>query len=159
MARLEGEWAAARALYEQALAIYRQAGDQEGVSVALGNLGAVAWEEGDLADGAAPATAKPSRSIRSWGTRTVSQSSLDGLAAVAAKGGAWERAARLAGAAEALRDAIGFELEPADRAFRERYLAEVRERLGEAGLEAALAEGRALTLEQAVRKALEDDEE
>ena len=73
------------------------------------------------------------------------------------KAGAWERAARLAGAAEALREASGYELEPADRAFRERYSAEVRAALGEAALEGAMAEGRALTLEQAMAEALESE--
>jgi hypothetical protein len=80
--------------------------------------------------------------------------SLDGLAAVAAKRGAWERAGRLAGAAQALLEPIGVVLAPVDRAFRERYLADVRERLGEAALEAAFAEGRRMTTEQAVARAL-----
>jgi hypothetical protein len=76
---------------------------------------------------------------------------------VAARLGAWERAAQLAGAAEALRETIGYELEPTDRAFRDRYLTEVRAALGETALEATMAEGRAMTLEEAVRLALEDD--
>jgi hypothetical protein len=47
---------------------------------------------------------------------------LDGLGAVAARLGAWERAARLAGSTQAFYEAIGYELEPTDRAFRDRYL-------------------------------------
>jgi hypothetical protein len=84
--------------------------------------------------------------------------SLDGLGAVAAQRGAWARAARLAGVAEALRDAIGCELDPTDRAFRERYLAQVHGQLGEARLAEVAAEGQAMTLEQAVCTALEEPE-
>jgi hypothetical protein len=80
---------------------------------------------------------------------------LDGLGAVAAKRGDWARAARMAGAAGARRESSGATLDPADRAFRERYLDEARATLGEARLEAAIAEGGALTLEQALREASE----
>ena len=41
-----------------------------------------------------------------------------------------------------------------DRAFRERYVAEVRERLGQVVFEAELVEGQAMTPEQAVEYAL-----
>ena len=43
------------------------------------------------------------------------------------------RAAWLAGAADALREAIGSEIEPADRIFRDKYMAEARASLGEEG--------------------------
>jgi predicted ATPase/Tfp pilus assembly protein PilF len=155
MARLEGEWAAARKLYDEAFAMSRQAGTPDGVSTVLDNLGAVACEEGDLRK--ARACYREALAIaQALGNRNEIAYSLDGLAAVAARQGAWARSARLAGAAQGLRDAIGYELEPIDRAFRERYVAEVREQLGEAALEAALAEGRALTLEQAIAYVQED---
>jgi hypothetical protein len=68
-----------------------------------------------------------------------------------------ERAARLFGAAEALREAIGTPLPPADRAEHDRSVAAVRTALGEEAFAAAWAEGRALTLEHAVAFALADD--
>lgn len=80
--------------------------------------------------------------------------SLDGLAAVAAKRGEWERAGRLAGAADALLETIGATLASVDRAFRERYLRDVREHLSEAALEAAVAEGRAMARDRAIEDAL-----
>jgi hypothetical protein len=55
---------------------------------------------------------------------------------------------------EALRAAIGLQLEAADQAFHERYVGELRTALGEAALEAARAEGRAMALENAVYAAL-----
>jgi non-specific serine/threonine protein kinase len=154
VARLEGAWGAARALYGHAVAAYKRAGHQSGVSASLLNLGAAACEAGDLRT--AGSSFREGLTIaRMLGSRVDISAALDGLGAVAAKRGAWTRAARLAGAAEALREAIGSELDAVDRAFRERSQAELRAALGEAALEAALAEGRAATLERMIEYALE----
>jgi hypothetical protein len=64
------------------------------------------------------------------------------------------RAARLFGAAEALRAATGWRLSPAYGSGYERYLAAARAELGEATFAAAWIEGSVLTLEQAVAEAL-----
>jgi predicted ATPase/serine/threonine protein kinase len=155
--RLEGDWAAARLLYEQALGLSRKIGLQTGVSMNLVNLGAAAAEEGDLP--AARAHYREALAIeQALGSKSEISISLDGLAAVAAKRGEWERAARLAGAAEALREAIGYELEVPDRALRDRYVERVRAALSDAVFEEGVAEGRALTMEEAVREALEEPE-
>jgi non-specific serine/threonine protein kinase len=66
-----------------------------------------------------------------------------------------ERAARLIGAAERAFEAIGVGPQPADVPEYERYIAAVRAQLDESAFEAALAEGRAMTVEQAVAYALE----
>jgi len=66
-----------------------------------------------------------------------------------------EWAARLLGAAGALRDALGSPLPPVDRADRDRSLAAARAVLGEAAFAAASAERRAMELEQAVADTLE----
>jgi predicted ATPase/serine/threonine protein kinase len=157
VSRAEGRWVVARAFHEQALATCRRIGRQALVGVILNNLGASLYEVGDLK--AASSHFRDALAVaQELGTKDDIALSLDGLGAVAAKRGAWERAARLAGAAEGLREAIGYELEPADREFRGRYVAAIRERLGDAALEAALDEGRALTLEQAERMASEEPE-
>jgi non-specific serine/threonine protein kinase len=157
MARLQEEWVEARRHYDQCLVAARQTGARDMASTVLVNIGAVACEQGDLA--AASACFREALSMdRRLVQRDSMASWLDGLAAVAAKQRAWERAARLAGAAQALLNMNGSELEPADRVFRERYLASVREQLGDAGYEAAVAEGGALTLEQAIAYALSDAE-
>ncbi len=152
VARLECDWSAARAHYEQAVAISRDEGHDHFLVVGLCNLGSVVGDEDvDAACACYEEALGAARALRN--TEYISLA-LDGLASVATKRGAWDRAARLAGAAEALLEMIGATLAPSDRAFRERYLAELRERLGESGLEAALVEGRALTQEQAVACAL-----
>jgi hypothetical protein len=70
-------------------------------------------------------------------------------AAVAAAGGSPELAARLAGAAAALRDELGAPRLPPEEAYLDRLLEPARAALGEA-FAAAAAEGRRLDLQAAV---------
>jgi hypothetical protein len=79
---------------------------------------------------------------------------LAGLAAVAVAEGQPERGARLFSAADALLQAAGAMLDPADVAERERSLASIRAQSDQAALDAAWAAGRVMTLEQAVAYAL-----
>ena len=80
---------------------------------------------------------------------------LEGLAAVAGGQGQAARAARLAGAAAALREELGAPVAPGDRSWYEPAIAHARAALGDAGFTAAQSEGRAMTLEQAIAYALE----
>jgi hypothetical protein len=78
---------------------------------------------------------------------------LVGLGGVAGAVGQGECGARLLSAAESLYDTIGLSW-PEARADFERYMAAARAQLDEATFAAAWAEGRALSLEQAVTEAL-----
>ena len=73
------------------------------------------------------------------------------MAALAEKPG---RAARLWGAAERLRQAIGCRPAPAARTTYERALAAARAQLGTADFDAAWDSGRGMSLEQAIVGAL-----
>jgi hypothetical protein len=64
------------------------------------------------------------------------------------------RAAWLFGAAEAARERIGAPLPPGDRPLYDRHLARARADLDETAFDAAWAEGRAMTLDEAVAYAL-----
>lgn len=79
---------------------------------------------------------------------------LAGLAGIAGVEGQAERAARLFGAAQALYERIGRAVDPGDRTGYHRNLSAVRARHDETALAAAWAEGRAMTLEQAIAYAL-----
>ena len=68
--------------------------------------------------------------------------------------GEFERAARLFGAASVLRDAIGLPLAAYERSLHEQWVTAMRAQLGEAGLGAAFAAGRAMPLELAIAYAL-----
>ncbi|MGH8104339.1 MAG: hypothetical protein ACREJQ_07455, partial [bacterium] len=65
--------------------------------------------------------------------------------------------AKLLGAADALREAIGSPLPPSERADHDRTLAAVCSALGDAAFTAAFAAGRALPLAAAIEYALSDD--
>jgi hypothetical protein len=74
--------------------------------------------------------------------------SLEGLAGSAVAQGQLEQAARLLGAAAALRQATGAVLSPRAHARSERYLSVVQAGLDEAVFAAAWITGQAMTLEQ-----------
>ena len=85
-----------------------------------------------------------------WGTLEC----LCGLAGVSASQDQPERAARLLGAAEVLRGAIDYSLPLPDRTDYEHSLTLVRAALSDAAFGETWAQGRAMTLEQAVEFAL-----
>ena len=65
-----------------------------------------------------------------------------------------QRAARLFGAAEAARESIGAQMTPAEREEYERRLSSLRRQLSEAEFTAGWAEGRGLSLDEAVAYAM-----
>ncbi|MGH2557586.1 MAG: ATP-binding protein [Thermomicrobiales bacterium] len=79
---------------------------------------------------------------------------LETLAALAAERGDPARAARLFGAAAALREAIGFFQEPIEKPIYARRLAAVRAALSEADFAAAWDEGQTMTLDDAVAEGM-----
>ena len=85
------------------------------------------------------------------------KTSLDGLACVAGANGEALRAAKLLGSAEALIEATGFGLSPQESAMLEPYHASARSRLGEAGWDDALAEGRTMSIGAAIVYALSEE--
>src|SRR5205085_9105559 len=119
-ARIDGKWDEARAFYARSIEAHKGLAHPVGISLTLCNLGAALCASGDP-DAALAAYVEAMPSLREIGNEMALSLALDGLGAVAAARGEWGRAARLAGAAAALRDAVGGELEPADRALRERY--------------------------------------
>ena len=92
---------------------------------------------------------------REPGDKLIAAESLEGLACSAASGEE-ERAARLFGAAETLREAVGYNQAPRESALREPFLGAARSRVEEATREAAWVQGRAMTFEDAIAYALED---
>jgi hypothetical protein len=116
-------------------------------------LGEAALAQGDLGD-AATWLMQALNVNRKIGDRAGIAWVMAGLGSVAALNEEPERAARLWGAAEALRVAFGARPAPAARATYERAVASARAQLGVDVFAAAWAEGQALTLEQAISKAL-----
>jgi predicted ATPase/class 3 adenylate cyclase len=158
VARNQGDYQRARALYEESLEIQRQLGHHADTAWLLEGLAAVARSQREYKE--ATVFYKESLGIyRRTGEQRGIASGLEGLAGVAADDDQAERAARLFGAADALREAIGAPLAPGERADYDRHLAAARAALGEGAFAAAWAEGRALPMEQAIALALDETRE
>ena len=150
---MQGNYERAEALYEEVLALAREGRFKNSIAFALLYLGQVAGYQGDYSR--ATALLKESLVlIRELGVRWAIDWPIESLAGVAGEQGQLERAARLYGAVEALREAINV---PAPIFFRFEHdpnVAAVRAGLGEDTFEAARAEGRAMTMEEAIEFAL-----
>ena len=79
---------------------------------------------------------------------------LEGFAGLAGARAQGARSARLYGATEALRDAVGAPLSPVDRPDHDHKVAAARAQLDEASWKEAWAEGKAMSLKEAVEYAL-----
>jgi len=158
LARSLGDDTAALPLYEEALAICRQLGRTYATANILTNLAAAEFGAGNYT--AAYSHFNEGLTIhRESGGEIVGDKitisySLDGLAALAVLRGETELAAKLAGAAEHLRESINYNVEPAERRFRDVYLASLRAVLPEDDFSRAYGQGRALRLDESVALAL-----
>jgi predicted ATPase/DNA-binding SARP family transcriptional activator len=153
VALFQEDWPQATCLYEESLALYRRLGNTWGIAISLVNLGEVALAQGEWER----ATALYRESLglmQSTGSQWYMALALVGMAGATLGQGQTERAARLLGAGEALVEAIGGRIPPIDRRFYERTVAATWAALDEAAFAAALAEGRAMTLEAALAYAL-----
>jgi non-specific serine/threonine protein kinase len=152
VARSQGNFDRAADLLEEALSLCKEMGTTRLRTGPLHNLGHVMLRLGDRRRAEALFT-ECMVLARERGDRRSMISCVAGLAGVHAEGEP-ELAARLLGAADALRAGAGEGMQLVDRIDFERNLAAVRSRLGEKAFQAAWADGRTITLEEAVEKAL-----
>ena len=154
----QGDDTGARAYCEEALAVAQATGDELFIAEALAQLGTVALHVGD--SGQATALYQQSLTlIWTRGYRECIAEDLAGLAATANLLGQPERAARLFGAVEALREVSGIRLSPLPRADYDRAVEGIRAHLDEATFAQAWEKGRAMPLEQAIAEALATQDE
>jgi DNA-binding CsgD family transcriptional regulator len=147
------------ALWEETLALYREAEDALGIVMCLTNIGLVTLAQGDYETSAA-LLREGLCLARELDHKTFIQYCTIGLASVAAFQTHPVRAARLWGAAEGMSETYGARFSHAGREAidYEGRLAVARSQLEEAVWTAAWAEGRAMSLEQAVEYALEQED-
>ena len=151
-----GDFQAARGFLEESLALRRQMGDTQSIAHSLHNLGEVALRQSEYA-AARESFLSSLRLMRESEDQYGIAHSLESLAAACVLPEQAASAARLLGAAETLRVAIGSPRPPsAEEEYRSRVAA-VREALGDAAFTAAWEEGWAMSWEQAVAYALEED--
>jgi predicted ATPase/DNA-binding SARP family transcriptional activator len=149
----QADLASAETYFQESLALYRELGDPATASYPLFGLGEVAYRRGDHAT-ARRLFCESLRLRFETGEKRPIARNLEGVAQVDRAEGQSERAARLFGAAEALRESLGAPLMPQYLPEYKREVAALRATLGEAKFEKAWAEGRALSLDQAVAFAL-----
>jgi predicted ATPase/DNA-binding CsgD family transcriptional regulator len=154
----QGDDTGARAYCEEALAVARATGDELFIAEALAELGTVALHVGD--SGQATALYQQSLAlIWTRGYRECIAEDLAGLATASSLLGQPERAARLFGAVEAVREVSGIRLSPLPRADYDRAVEGIRAHLDEATFAQAWEKGRAMPLEQAIAEALATQDE
>jgi hypothetical protein len=161
LALAQEEYAQAQQWIEESLAIGREENDTFYIARVLSLLGEVALGQGNAA-GARALLQESVAVSRDVGHPGVIASALVACASAVAAGPAprpedVQRAARIWGAAEVLRERVGIFLAGADRTRCERAIEYARVRLRPEVWAAAWAEGRALTLNQAIAYALGED--
>jgi predicted ATPase/class 3 adenylate cyclase/DNA-binding CsgD family transcriptional regulator len=145
----QGDVAAARLLLEESLVLFKEVGERGRIAEAFFVQGFISISQGDYA--AARAVLEESLNISKkldykWDTVAC----LEGLAAVVALQGEPVRAVWFMSAAQVLRETIGTPLPSLFQAPHELTIASVRTQLGEQAFDAAWAEGRTMTPEQAL---------
>ena len=149
------DYPAARARFEEAVALRRAAGDSWLLAHSLRSLGNLAQRQGDLA-AAHRCYAEGLQLVWHLGSKRLIATALLDVAGLAQARGWPGLATRLFGAADHLLTAIGAIIDAAERPAYERDVAATRAQLDEPSFAAAWAEGQAMSLEQAVACALAD---
>ncbi|MBC8136075.1 MAG: tetratricopeptide repeat protein [Fibrella sp.] len=150
IAYFQRDFETARSLIEESLALSQEFGDKQGIADALSNLGIIAHSAGD-SDRAKTLQTEGLSLYRELGDKGGTAYSLEAFAAMAMAAEVQSgRAARLWGAAEQLREVIGAPLPPSERADYEQKVSEARATLGVEPFAESWAEGRTLTMEQAI---------
>jgi tetratricopeptide (TPR) repeat protein len=153
--RRQGEWTEAHELHEQSLVVARERGTPWEVGTALREMGLAECDEGRC-DLALKHLAEAMAIQHGLGDRRGVMESLEGLAALAAATAAPRRAARLWGAADALQQEMDSAMSVNQRIAYDRQVQPVRAILTDEAFDHAWDDGRAMTLGDAVRYALDD---
>ena len=152
VAYVQGDYERAGALSEQSLALSRKTGDKGAIARSLSVLGRIAFRQGNFQE----AVEKHKESLvlfRDLGEKLGVVQALERLGSAAVEPDPI-RAARLLGAATGVRETIGAPLPAYERAEHDAAVDHVRALLDRAAFSAAWADGRAMTLEQAIEYAL-----
>jgi predicted ATPase/DNA-binding NarL/FixJ family response regulator len=154
--RDQGDHERAKRLAERGLALSREVGERQAISVALNTLATLAQAERDH-EWARELFEEGLTISAELGNESDVVHCLEGLASIAGAEGSFARAVRLWGAAEALLEEIevGVHTYVPDRSLQQSQVAAAHARLDEEAFEAAWAEGRMMTPEQATQYALE----
>jgi predicted ATPase/class 3 adenylate cyclase len=153
----QGDLGRATKLTEEGVALFREVGSRGGVSIGVYNMAWIALLQDHLGK-AAEIFRESLAPAWDLGLNRQVQGALEGFACVAGAKGEAERAGRLWGAAQALHETKNIPRDADFLAAADARIDAVRSGMGEEAWEEALAEGRAMTLDEAVSYALAEEE-
>jgi predicted ATPase/class 3 adenylate cyclase len=149
MAAQQANYTEAAARLEESAQLFGQIGDRHFVTVAQSERAHIERLQGRYEQ----AMALYARTIVGWqelGHRAGAAHQLECIGFIAIAQSQPQKAARLLGAAEAMRESIESQMTPAEREEYDRHFAALRGQLSEAEFAAAWAAGRTLSLDEAV---------
>ncbi len=154
IARFRGDFATARKQFLEIEPIFRDLGDQHRINMVKSELAHMdrlegRWEEAEQ---------QYRQTLPEWqrlGHRAAVAHQLECFARIARHKGQHDEAARLYGAAESLRERIGIPMTEYERPEYEAAVEELRGQMEEAAFRRGWAEGRQLSMDQAIRIALQ----
>jgi hypothetical protein len=154
--KFRGNYPEARLQFAACEPIFRNLGDRHRVNMVKSELAHIERYEGHYDK----AEAMYRETLPEWqriGHRAAIAHQLECLATIAKVREQGGRAARLFGAAEALRERINIPMTPSERQEYDREIANLRAGMDEGAFTSTWAEGRAMTMDQAINYALEMD--
>ena len=155
LARVDGNYEKARSLYEESLELFRAMNAKLGIASGLHKLGQVARHQNDI-EGARGLFLESIKLQQEAGNKQGIIECLEGIAGLDLVNEELERAAVIFGATQALLDALGAPLAPADLIVRDRDMDVLKDQLDPQKLSTALEKGNPMTQEQAIEYALKD---
>jgi len=153
LARTEGRFTDSIGPFTEAVGLFRELENKTATSDVLNNLGAALVCLGEPGN-AAPYFREALETAYALSNRITTSCSLDGFSAIAVIEGDLEKAALLFGAADEIRNTIGYEIEPAEAGFRDRFISQLRGEMPAEDIEPAWQKGRKISLEDAIEIAL-----
>jgi predicted ATPase/DNA-binding CsgD family transcriptional regulator len=155
LSRIFGDYQRAEIAYQECLELSRQTGDKGRVAISLANLASIAIHHGDYAR--ADVLGRETLEIAvELGSKHKIGYILACLSGPLAIHGRPVKAAMLLGASESILQTLGVKIQPADQIEIDRYIITIHEQLDERSVNEALAEGRKMSLDQAVSFALDE---
>jgi tetratricopeptide (TPR) repeat protein len=154
-ARVRGDHADARRRFASMGPLFQELGDRHRLNMIRSELAHIDRYEGRL-DKAEAAYRETILQWKRLGHRAAVAHQLESFAILAQAREDGLRAARLYGAAEALRERIGISMTPIEKSEYDVHVARLNEGMDAKDFAEAWADGRAMTLEQAVAFALEN---
>ena len=150
----QGEPERAQRLYEEALALARDMEDSFRMAACLESIGALAIDQGET-EWAREALSEGLETAQSGGYRKLIAGLLEQFAGLVALEGRPARAAKLYGAAQALREELGAPRPAEEVEHYQAQLDRARSQVGEAEWSAAWDDGQGMELAQAISYARE----